>query len=276
MIDHVMFPPIPDLPRALRSRREAAAVIRACRAARQGASLLSEALGDGAPLDWQHYPEGEVFDPRSHAQFFFHRHPPEAAADPVQSREYGHFHLFLGAEGMPQGTTPLLLPEHAVANVRIAPQAAPLKRGGRDEVAHLAAIAVDALGEPVRLFTTNQWVTGETWYRAEDVIAMVDRFAVAGEWPSALLNRWIGAMLCLFRPQIAALLQERDRSVMEWRQRRRTPVFEDPRLEIPSSLAIDLDAQLALAERAPAEAARTVPKRAVPRLPPMAEGWGEN
>ena len=39
---------------------------------------------------------------------------------------------------------------------------------------------------------------------------------------SASLNRWIVAMLALFRPQIAALLRMRDEDVMAWRRRRRT------------------------------------------------------
>ena len=152
---------------------------------------------------------------------------------------------------MPSGVAPLLLPELAVADVpALPPQAAPLKRGTRDEVSHLIAIAIDFRGEPIRLFTTNRWVTGETWYRADDVIRMLDRFVIAEAEPSAVLNRWIGAMIQLFRPQIAALLQARDETVMAWRRRRRTHVFEDPRLEITSSLDIELDAQLALVDRA--------------------------
>ena len=83
---------------------------------------------------------------------------------------------------MPSGVAPLLLPELAVADVAaLPPQAAPLKRGERDEVSHLIAIAIDFRGEPIRLFTTNRWVTGETWYRAEDVTRMLDRFVIAEE-----------------------------------------------------------------------------------------------
>jgi len=44
------------------------------------------------------------------------------------------------------------------------------------------------------------------------------------------------------------LLRHRDRAVTDWRWRVRSNVFEDPRLEITSSFAIDLDARLALAE----------------------------
>lgn len=251
----------------------AAAIIRDCR--RDLAGRNTDVVGEvteGSPVcDWRHYPDGEVFDPTSHAQYFFHAHAPDSRP----GSERGHFHTFLRAEGMPGGVVPLLLPELAVANVAaLPPQAAPLKRGERDEVSHLIAIAIDARGEPIRLFTTNRWVTGETWYRAEDVTQMLDRFVIAEREPSAVVNRWIGALIRLFRPQIAALLQARDETVMAWRRRRRTHVFEDPRLEITSTLNIQLDTQLAIVDRARDRSDEGAFRR-VPALPPMAEGWEE-
>ena len=189
------------------------------------------------------------------------------------ARERGHFHTFLRAEGMPPGVAPLLLPELAVAEVAaLPPQAAPIKRGSRDEVSHLIAIAVDRRGEPLRLFTTNRWVTGETWYPADDVIQMLDRFVVAEAEPSEVLNRWVGAMIQLFRPQIGALLRARDEAVMAWRRRRRTEVFEDPRLEVTSSLDITLEAQFAFIDAVRLRAGRSALHR-VAGLPPMGEGW---
>ncbi|HMD66029.1 MAG TPA: hypothetical protein VKG22_05200, partial [Stellaceae bacterium] len=105
-----------------------------------------------------------------------------------------------------------------------------------------------------------------------DVIQMLDRFVVGELEPSAVLNQWISAMIELFRPQIAALLRARDETVMAWRRRRRTQVFEDPRLEITSSLEIDLDAQLSFVDGARFGPGDEVFDRA-PSLPPMAEGW---
>jgi hypothetical protein len=250
----------------------AAATIHECRRelAARDATLLDEIMPSGAAVrEWQRYPEGEVYDPKGHAQYFFHAHP----ANVRQAPEHGHFHTFLRAEGMPVGLAPLLLPELAVADVvPLAPQAAPLKRGTREEVSHLIAIAIDVRGEPIRLFTTNRWVTGETWYRAEDVILMLDRFVIDEAQPSALLNRWIGAIIQLFRPQIAGLLRARDETVMGWRRRRRTQVFEDPRLEITSGLNIVLDAQLEFVDRVRAGSNEGAFHRA-PVLPSMAEGW---
>jgi hypothetical protein len=250
----------------------AAAIIRDCRRdlAARNTDVVGEVIGSSTICAWRHYPDGEVFDATSRAQYFFHAHAPDSRP----SSERGHFHTFLRAEGMPSGVAPLLLPELAVADVAAPPpQAAPLKRGERDEVSHLIAIAIDVRGEPIRLFTTNRWVTGETWYRADDVTRMLDCFVIAETEPSVVLNRWIGAMIHLFRPQIAALLQARDETVMAWRRRRRTHVFEDPRLEVTSSLDIQLDTQLALVDRARDRSDGDAFRR-VPALP-MAEGWEE-
>jgi hypothetical protein len=225
--------------------------------------------GHAAISEWRHYPEGEVYDPKSHAQYFYHVHPVGGRA----IREHGHFHTFLRAEGMPAGVAPLLLPEVAVADAP-TPQAPPLRRGIREEVSHLVAIAVEAQGEPIRLFTTNRWVTGETWYPACDVISMLDRFVVTEVDPSETLNRWLGAVIRLFRPQIAELLRLRDQTVMAWRRRRRTHVLDDPALEITSSLDISIDAQCAFLDRVRSERAARSSRRAL-MLPAMSEGWGE-
>ena len=252
---------------------QAGAVVAECRrafAARNGGILGAIAADEQSFADWRHYPAGEVYDPHSHAQYFYHAHPAAQRDD----CEHGHFHTFLRADGMPAGVAPLVLPETAVADGPAPPpQAAPLKHGLRDEVSHLVAIALDPHGEPIRLFTTNRWVTGETWYRADNVFRMLDRFTLAGADGPDLLNRWVAAIVALFRPQVAALLRLRDDTVMSWRRRRRTNIFEDTRLEVTSSFDIDLDAQLAFVGRLGSELGGGSAARAAP-LPPMAEGWG--
>ena len=176
---------------------------------------------------------------------------------------------------MPAGMAPLLLPEMTVANAPRPSPSAPLRRGRSDEVCHIVAIAVDGRGEPIRLFTTNRWVTGETWYRADDVIGMLDRFRVGGSEPLALLNRWIEALVQLFQPEVTVLLRNRDQAIMDWRWRwPRGNAFEDPRLEITSSFDIDLEARLAAVEARAAEPKATPGARRLGQLPSMAEGWG--
>ena len=228
--------------------------------AASGTSPLAEALQGAAPIyEWRHYPAGDVCDPASHAQYFYHAHPPDERRGAKTGAEHGHFHTFLRARGMPAGVRPLVMPEFAVANNPAAPKAplipsAPETAAGEeaDPWSHLVAIAMDAAGAPVRLFTTNRWVTGETWYAAADVVTMLDRFVIDLSRPSLPLNRWLGAMFRLFRPQMAALLAARDAAVMNWRRRHRgkVHVFEDRRLEIPSLIEIDIGAQIDEVQRA--------------------------
>ena len=274
------------------AEREAASIIRECRyeLADKGSTTAREAMAGaldiaGEPVPWYRYPEGEIYDPRCHAQYFYHCHP--AATAPAKNRfggeavglaEHGHFHLFLRAEGMPRGVSPMVFPDDAVVADkagRTPPQAAPVKRGASDRVAHLFAIGLDARGEPVRFFTTNRWVTGETWYCAADVVRMLDRFTPAGD-ASPLLDRWLGAMVRLYRTEIEGLLTRRDEAVAKWRWLwpRRGNVLEDPRLEITSHLDIDLDARLAELDGSQQgrRVAVAVPRR--PSPPNLAEGWG--
>ncbi len=215
-----------------------------------GDTIIGEALrGAGVFYEWNHYPEDDVYDPESNAQYYYHAHPPgQRPAD-----EHGHFHSFLRPRGMPTGMLPLMLPELAIANAPaapadhlLAPVAQPNQGGNNDKLSHLVAIAMNPNGAPVRLFTTNRWVTGETWYAAPDVCAMLDRFAVNIARPSWPLNRWITAMFRLFKPDMEMLLLERDAAIMNWRRRHRGKihVFEDRRLEVTSHIDIDVDRQI--------------------------------
>ncbi|HLJ65019.1 MAG TPA: hypothetical protein VKT70_12980, partial [Stellaceae bacterium] len=73
------------LPRAeLEAMAEAGRRLRA-----QGRQSFSEEMR--GLKEWVHYPEGDVYDPLSHSQYFFHLHP----RDQRGAREYGHFHTFL-------------------------------------------------------------------------------------------------------------------------------------------------------------------------------------
>lgn len=217
--------------------------------ARDGRTVVSAALGGATRIfHWRHYPAGDVYDPATHAQYFYHAHPPQPRA--AVHGEHGHFHAFLRARGLKPDARPLVMPELAIAGHPASPaQAAPSAPAPAGEPdapwIHLAAIAMDRAGRPLRLFTTNRWVTGETWYAAADIAASLDRFVIDGEQASPL-DRWLTAMFGLFRPTVARLLAERDVAVMDFRRRRRgkVHVLEDRRLEITSSAAIDVDAEI--------------------------------
>ncbi len=222
-----------------------------------GSSPLAAALQHATTVyEWQHYPAGDVYDPDSHAQYFYHAHPPGERRDgaPDGAPEHGHFHTFLRERGMPPGVRPLVMPELAIADNPAAPKAplvasAPQTVAGEEADAwcHLVSIAMDAQGRPLRFFTTNRWVTSETWYPAADVARMLDRFALGPMPPSPELNRWVAAMIGLYKPMLADLVARRDAAVMDWRRRRRAKVhvFDDRRLEVISVLDIDVDSQIA-------------------------------
>ncbi|AYH43848.1 hypothetical protein [Azoarcus sp. DN11] len=192
--------------------------------AKVGLNVVGEVLrGQGEFVEIEHYPQDDVFDADTHAQYYYHAHRGDA--------EHGHFHTFLRAGGMPAGVAPFAF--HAATEPWPA---------GDEAISHLVAISMDAWGEPIGLFATNRWVTGETWYPAEDVIRMLGRFEIDHAWPSWPANRWLGAMLRLYRPWIEGLLRHRD-AVIAARLRARPDedVFEDRALDITAYLPVSVE-----------------------------------
>lgn len=189
-----------------------------------GSNLVLEALrGSDEFTEWDHYPPDDVHDPKSHVHYYFHAHSPDGRDRP----DYAHFHTFMRSPGMPAGISP------AEAGGAASAEGEPMS--------HLVAISMTPTGMPERLFTTNRWVTAETWRRAPDVIAMLDGVVVDLDEPSLLLNQWLTAMFVLFRPQIEHLVIERDRVIEQWRSLHPgSDVFEDRRLDITSSVDISL------------------------------------
>ncbi len=213
-----------------RSAEAAAEVVNCIRVLeKSGSNLVAEVLGDREFVEYDHYPPNDVYDPKTHTQYYFHAHPQTRG----EWNDYGHFHTFLRRSGMPQDVQPL-------------PAAVDPKCAEPNDLSHLIAISVNREGRPIRLFTTNRWVTAETWYSAEHVVAMLDRFVVDLSKPSWPLNRWLTSMFVLFRPDIESLILERDAAVERWRHGHPdTNVFEDRELEVTSGRTIDLEARLA-------------------------------
>jgi hypothetical protein len=204
----------------------------------EGKTIGEEIAGDDLE-PFAHYPRGDVYDPETHCQYYFHLH---------RAGDHGHFHTFLRAGGMPSG----LIPEPSR-------QALP---GAREPLSHLIAIGLDRRGEPGQLFTTNRWVTAETWYKADHVAAMLPRFRIGHAGPSPTANRWLESVVTLFRPQIARLLAARDAAVESHRRDAAVEtVLENRAWEVLSSLDIDIDGQIERAQR------NTPPRRAASILP---------
>jgi len=198
--------------------------------AKTGDNIVSEVLRHQGPFyEWDHYPKGDAFDRETRSQYYYHAHSKAERPD-----EHGHFHTFMRAGGMPDGVAPADLPDNPIA---------PDADGGA--LAHLIAISMDRAGRPSKLFTTNRWVTGETWYPAEDVVRMLDGFDMETANPSWPANRWLTAMVRLFRPQIERLILARDQAIEAWaRDRPGVNVYEDRGLEVAAELEIDVDRQV--------------------------------
>lgn len=192
---------------------------------RAGSNPVGQILRHTGPFyEDAHYPENDVSDRLTHSQYYYHAHRGPG--------EHGHFHTFVRALGMP-------------SNIEPAPYSGLAERPlGPDAICHLIAISMNAVGLPIGLFTTNRWVTAESFYTAANTISLLDRFSIDHTDPCWATNRWITALLKLFRPQIVELIQQRDLVIENWIKTHPGDVFEDRELEVASEASIDIDEQI--------------------------------
>jgi hypothetical protein len=184
-------------------------------------------------VEWKHVPEKDVLDKNSYAQYYYHAHPKGWNNNTLHDDEHGHFHTFIRKKGIPNQIKPVFVPEKKD------------DKNKNDDVCHIIGIALNSYGKPVKLFTVNRWVTGESWYKGEDVLKLLDHFEIDHAEPSWPVNLWITNLVRAFKPQIKALIIERDKIIEEWRSRQPDKlVYEDRNLELTSWLPIDLDQQL--------------------------------
>lgn len=136
---------------------------------------LSEAALCGARefIEWRHYPKNDMSDADTGYEFYYHAH----SADEMSDGEHGHFHLF--------------------------------RRKGNDFF-HLIGIALNQQGLPVRIFTTNQWVTGELMVDSRVAASALKIFAVAAKGRIAPVSKWLKLFIQLFYMDMEALIIERD------------------------------------------------------------------
>jgi hypothetical protein len=192
---------------------------------KSNSNVVAEVLrGQGEFYELDHYPKGDVYDSETHSQFFYHSH---------REREHGHFHTFLREKGMPKDCRPVKQSEAKFMKER------------DDTLSHLIAVSMNRAGFPIGLFTTNRWITADNWYKADDVIKMLDRFEMDLACPSWPVNIWLTAMLRLFRPQIMELVRERDATVANWQKEHPdVDAFEDRGCDITSVRKISVAAQI--------------------------------
>lgn len=164
--------------RALDESAAQAALQRQLAWARRGTSALHLLLQQ-RPLDaWQHYPQGDIIDTGAGWQLYAHAHPAHHPLPPDMAAEAAHLHLF--------------------------------QRSANGELAHLAGLALDARGQPLRWFTTNLWVTGGRWL---DANASHDALLRASWRRGGRLSgvvAWVHDLIHAYRYPLGDLLQQRD------------------------------------------------------------------
>lgn len=141
---------------------------------------LNEAALCGAKdfIEWQHYPINDLVDEVSGYEFYYHAH----STDEMPHGEHGHFHV--------------------------------TKRDTKG-FHHLIGIALNPKGLPIRLFTTNQWVTGEEMADSTMAIKSIRKFEMVKKGRMALVSRWLSALITLFSVEIEGLILERDQKIAQ-------------------------------------------------------------
>ena len=177
---------------------------------------------------WTHYPEKDARDTFCKSRWYYHVHAP-GSRDP---EEHGHFHLFLHRTQLPHGLEPKVWP----------PQGEDCKA----HVTHVVGLSIDNAGIPRAWFTVNRFVTNEFLYPADVMIDHLPDFSVDHTQEDDLVNRFVTAMVALYREEIAVLLRERDMHQAQLvAQHGESEAYEKASgVEVLSQIPIDLDVKL--------------------------------
>jgi len=176
---------------------------------------------------WEHYPKADARDEFCKARWYYHVHAPgNRDAD-----EHGHFHLFLHRTQLPEGLEPKVWP--------------PQGEDAKAHVTHMIALSIDTVGIPRSWFTVNRYVTNEFLFPAEVMIEHLPDFNVDHTKEDDLVNRFVTAMVALYREEIAELLEIRDTKHAELLAEYGEKAYEMASgAEVLSQIPIDLDAKI--------------------------------
>ena len=206
---------LPAKPRNEQAMAVAARQIMAVQAsyARSGIPLCQAALcGARDFVEWAHYPANDCTDAHSGFEFYYHAH----TRDEMSADEHGHFHVF-----------------RRDAN----------KAG---KFFHVIGISLDAKGLPIKLFTTNTWVTGESMVTADRVANAAQQFGVQAHGRVAPIARWLTALMQLYAAEIAELARLRDQKLDQLASAGQSKKFlkQDRRVRVLSQRRVNLLSKL--------------------------------
>lgn len=212
--------------RAMTERDAAEVVVETItRMALEQRPLMLRVLPAGDVHFWAHYPDDDARDAMTRSRWYYHVHAP-GDRDPS---EHGHFHLFLHRTQLNDPAAVLVAPaegEDALAHVT-----------------HIAGLSVDQSGVPLAWFATNRWVTDEFLYPADAMIAHLDRYNVDATPEDGLVNRFLTAMVALYRTELADLLRTRDAKLAKLVKVGGLDAYEADN-DILATCPIDLDAKI--------------------------------
>ncbi len=141
-------------------------------------------LLDNKPLTInEKYPDPALKCHSDMLRVFYHYHEqPFQYAD-----EHGHFHYFIKIEKTDCS---------------------------ENEWSHLAGLCINSLGQPIRWFTTNHWVTAARWINSEELIPKLDLIESDNHSESPL-QQWLVSILVIFKKLIIELLIARDKKLTQ-------------------------------------------------------------
>lgn len=113
---------------------------------------------------------------------YYHCHTNKDDINHLFDAEHGHFHIFTQLTEHPETWT------------------------------HVVALSIDEMGQPLRWFMVNHWVTGEKWCDAGTLTTQLQ--CIAFKEQKTLLERWLLAIVALYKDEIVELLTLRDQSLM--------------------------------------------------------------
>ncbi|WP_455198494.1 DUF6969 family protein [Kaarinaea lacus] len=131
----------------------------------------------------QKYPKPMLSFPGTGLRAYYHSHSYASRPD----EENGHFHIFLNMDD----------------DLKLE----------NEKWSHLAGLAMDSMGQPVRWFTVNHWVTGETWCPADMLNRKLDLLTKKDSRELSLVEQWIKAIIEFYTLSLNQLLEERDRVI---------------------------------------------------------------
>lgn len=150
------------------------------RYAERGSSVIHAVMmGAQQCIELEHYPRQDIVDTVHGTRLYYHAHGSRRKPD----EEHGHFHVF----------------QHVQSG----------NKSG--EYMHLVGLSLNTLGQPIRFFTTNRWVTGETWHSAAEVEAALTQFRIQTRGRLAPVARWVENMVRLYQQPIIQMVRRRDR-----------------------------------------------------------------